>query len=201
MREIAHALHEALSFQMSRDASVEVRAMIVVRQREEAWSLVASAALAGLGTLISTYLALYQYGFVVNVWDPLFGDGSARVLHAGLLDPLSRALGVPLHDAAVGAVGYAIEGVLAWKLGRAKLTASRRLLPLYALLVVLLGLTSLLLVVLQATWIGAWCTLCLASALISAAVVLLSRQELHVTINTLSRSIDRRRKVHHAKAS
>ncbi len=145
----------------------------------------ASAVLACFGGLISTYLATYQYGGLSHVWEPLFGDGSERILNSGLLEPLSRALVIPLRDAALGAIGYGIEAVLALaglRRGSLRLDWSDKA---YVALVALMGTGSLALVLLQATVFHAWCTLCLTSAAISEAIVVLSVRELAVATTVL----------------
>jgi uncharacterized membrane protein len=142
-----------------------------------------AGALAVLGAGISTYLALFQYGKITHVWDPFFGAGSALVLHSGILDPLSRFLGFAVHDALLGVAGYVLEAILAFAgLRRVRRTALN---IAYGAVVLLMGLTSLVLVVVQAAAFHAGCTLCLASAMISAAIVLLSRHELSDSANRL----------------
>jgi uncharacterized membrane protein len=115
------------------------------------------AALALLGCGLATYLALDQLG-VLRAWDPILGAGTQAVLHS----PLSRALPVP--DAAVGAVAYAVEAVtvVPW--------ANRwqhTLRVVYVVTGLALGAAAVILVLLQAFVIHAWCTLCLASAAVS----------------------------------
>ncbi len=65
------------------------------------------ALLAGVGTIISAYLALFQWGLVDSIWDPVFGDGSERVLTSELAHRIDRAIRMP--DAALGAWAYLSE--------------------------------------------------------------------------------------------
>ncbi len=138
----------------------------------------ASAVLALAGCSVSIYLSVYQYGGLTQVWEPLFGNGSIIVLNSGILDWLSHALGFQVHDAAVGAAGYFIEAGLALTGKRNRPAFVTWLDVVYGGLVLLMGLTSLVLVVLQAAVFQSWCTLCLTSAVISEAIVLLSRHEI-----------------------
>ncbi|HZI72549.1 MAG TPA: vitamin K epoxide reductase family protein, partial [Gemmatimonadales bacterium] len=62
-------------------------------------------ALAVVGGVIATYLALYQTGVVNSVWDPFFGSGSQTILKSSV----SRIL--PIPDAALGALGYVLDAV------------------------------------------------------------------------------------------
>ena len=52
-------------------------------------------ALVGAGT--ASYLAAFQPGWIVSVWEPFFGDGSRQILTSNV----SRVL--PIPDAALGA--------------------------------------------------------------------------------------------------
>ena len=67
---------------------------------------IVAATFALAGCTLSLYLGLFQYGEIDRVWEPFFGDGSDTVLHSGLLDPLSRWLGFPIHDAILGSAAY-----------------------------------------------------------------------------------------------
>jgi hypothetical protein len=127
--------------------------------------------------IIAIYLAAYQYGFLATIWEPFFGNGSRLVLGSGLFDGLSRALDVPLHDAALGVVAYLVEACLAWAGTRRRAAGAWEELA-YGGVVTLMGVTSFVLVLLQATYFHSWCTLCLASAVISGAIVLVSRDDL-----------------------
>ncbi len=130
-----------------------------------------SATLALGGCIVSVYLAFYQFGDVSHVWEPFFGNGSAVILNAGLLDSLSRMLGFRVHDASVGAIGYGLEAGLAVATLGSRTTW---LSVAYCGLVLSMGLTSLMLIVLQAAVFHAWCTLCLISAAVSQAIVVSS---------------------------
>ncbi len=132
---------------------------------------IVAASLALVGCTLSLYLAIYQYGVIAHVWEPLFGNGSVGVLQSGLLDPLSRLLGFPIHDALLGAGAYGTEMVLAL------LPRTRPLAIAYCVVVLAMGLTGLALVILQGALLHAWCTLCLVSAAISEAIVILSTRE------------------------
>lgn len=122
-------------------------------------------ALALLGFLIALYLTLYQVKVLPDVWEPFFGDGSRKILNS----KISRILPVP--DAALGAMGYLADAVF----GVVGSTRRWRTMPwvvvVFGLAVGPLGLISILLVVLQPVMFDTWCTLCLASALISVVMI------------------------------
>jgi uncharacterized membrane protein len=137
------------------------------------WSLNPSAwsqrlpivALAVVGTAIATYLALYQWRVFATVWEPFFGDGSERILNSWV----SHVLPVP--DAALGALGYLADAVTGVIGGRARWRTMPWIVVLFGIAVGPLGAVSVLLVVLQPVLFDAWCTLCLASAVVSIAMI------------------------------
>ena len=123
------------------------------------------AVAAMVGFAIATYLALFQYGVVDTVWEPFFGNGSRTVLESGL----SRVL--PVSDAALGAASYLADAVAGVLLGVQRWRTAPWIVVLFAIAVGPLGLISILLVIAQPVLYGSFCTLCLASAVISLAMI------------------------------
>jgi uncharacterized membrane protein len=121
--------------------------------------------LALAGFAIATYLALYQYGVVETVWEPFFGDGSRVILSS----PLSRVL--PVSDATLGAAGYLADGVTGLIGGRDRWKTMPWIVVVFAVLVGPLGAVSIGLVIAQPLVYDTWCTLCLASAVISVLMI------------------------------
>ena len=128
---------------------------------ERIWLI--GVALLGLG--IATYLALYQLGLIDEVWEPWFGMGSQEVLHS----PLSRVL--PIPDAALGAMAYAVDAIAGAIGGTQRWRTMPWMVVLFGLAVGPLGLVSVFLVIAQPVLLDAWCTLCLASAVISVVMI------------------------------
>jgi hypothetical protein len=122
-------------------------------------------ALATVGFAIAGYLTAFQVGLVEAVWEPFFGDGSRRVLESGI----SRALPVP--DAALGAFGYLLDAVTGLVGGRDRWRSMPWIVVLFGVAVGPLGAVSILLVILQPVALDAWCTLCLASAVVSVLMI------------------------------
>lgn len=130
-----------------------------------AWSrrpLLMALALAGL--CVSVYLALFQIEVLRGVWDPFFR--SEEVL---------TYLGIP--DAALGALAYATELVLLSIGGRERWrTMPWTVISLGA--VILSGaVVSVLLILMQAFLVDAWCAFCLVSAAVSLAIFALGYDE------------------------
>jgi uncharacterized membrane protein len=121
--------------------------------------------LALIGFIIANYLALYQLRVFTNVWEPFFGDGSRTILNSSV----SRIL--PIPDAALGAFGYLLDAITGIIGGRARWRKMPWIVVIFGLAVGPLGIISVLLVILQPVLFDAWCTLCLASALISVLMI------------------------------
>ncbi|MGE0407443.1 MAG: vitamin K epoxide reductase family protein [Candidatus Korobacteraceae bacterium] len=140
--------------------------------------------LAVIGFVIAAYLALYQWRIVTRVWEPFFGDGSERILNSGISHVL------PIPDAALGALGYLADAVTGLIGGRARWRTMPWMVIVFGLAVGPLGFVSVLLVVLQPTVLGAWCTLCLASAVISVLMIGPAMDELLASLQHLRRVRD-----------
>ncbi len=141
--------------------------------------------LGGVAFLIASYMALYQWRLIGEVWDPFFGDGSRRVLDSGVSETIRQYIRVP--DAALGAFGYLSEVVLGLAGSTRRWQYRPWMVLLFGIDVIPLGLVSVVLVVLQGTAVGAWCTLCLATAVISLALVFLAYDEVWASITYLGR--------------
>jgi len=121
-------------------------------------------ALALTGLCLSVYLTLFQIDVLSDVWDPFFR--SERVL---------QYLGIP--DAALGALAYGTEIVLSLIGGRQKWRTMPWTVLAFGIVILSGALVSVLLILMQASLVGAWCTLCLASAVISFAIFALGYGE------------------------
>lgn len=137
------------------------------------------AAVLGFG--IAAYLALFQLQVVADVWEPFFGSGSRRILTSGA----SRVL--PIPDAALGAAGYLADAVSGAIGGRDRWRRMPWMVVLFGVAVGPLGGVSILLVVLQPVVYDAWCTLCLASAVVSVAMIGPAMDEVLASLQHLAR--------------
>lgn len=140
--------------------------------------------LALAGFTIASYLALYQWRLIDGVWEPFFGGGSRTVLNS----PVSRVL--PIPDAALGAIGYMLDAVTGVIGGRDRWKRMPWIVIVFALAIGPLGATSILLVILQPVRYEAWCTLCLASAVISIVMIGPAMDELLASLQFIKREKD-----------
>jgi hypothetical protein len=121
-------------------------------------------ALALVGFFISRYLAAHQLGYIQHAWDPFFGNGTDKVTGS----VVSRSF--PISDAGFGSVAYVMEVLTGFMGDRARWRTAPFIAVMFAILVIPLGVTSIILVIMQPVVVGAWCGLCL----ISAAALLMS---------------------------
>jgi uncharacterized membrane protein len=146
-----------------------------------AWSQrVPIAVLAGIAAVIASYMALFQWGLIGAVWDPLFGKGSETVLTSTAAKTMDRWLHVP--DAAFGAWGYLSEAILGLVGSTRRWQYRPWMVLLFGLDVIPLGAVSAMLVLVQGFVIGAWCTLCLITAAISISLIFLAYDEVWASL-------------------
>jgi uncharacterized membrane protein len=124
---------------------------------------VVSIALVAL--VAASHLALYQLGVVSQPWEPFFGGGSKVILDSWI----SRLL--PISDATLGALSYLVDAVTGVIGGRQRWRTMPWMVVLFGVFVGPLGAVSVLLVILQPVLFGAWCTLCLLTALLSILMI------------------------------
>jgi vitamin K epoxide reductase family protein len=145
--------------------------------------------LAMMGFLIATYLALYQWRIVSWVWDPFFPDGSVKILNSRISHLL------PIPDAALGAFSYLVDAAAGAIGGRARWRTMPWIVIVFGLAVGPLGVVSVMLVVLQPVLFDAWCTLCLASAVVSLMMIGPTMDEFLASLQHLRRARDMDRSV------
>lgn len=148
--------------------------------------------LALVGFAIATYLALYQWRVIPSVWEPFFGDGSRVILNSGVSHLL------PIPDAALGAFGYLVDAVTGVIGGRERWRTMPWMVVIFGIAVGPLGAVSVLLVILQPVLYDAWCTLCLASAVVSLVMIGPAMDEFLASLQYLRRVHDRGGSLWHA---
>jgi hypothetical protein len=148
--------------------------------------------LALFGYAFAQYLALFQWEWIDTIWEPFFGDGSKRILKESWV---SQLFAPPFTDAFLGALGYladALAGVIG---GRARWRTMPWIVVFFGILVGPLGVISVMLVVFQPVLFDAWCTVCLASALVSVLMVGPAMDEFLASLQHLKRERRRGRSV------
>jgi hypothetical protein len=155
------------------------------RRNPSSWSQRAPiAVLAVVATGIATYLALYQWGLVERAWDPFFGGETEDVLTSDVSRRMHGWMHVP--DAALGAIAYLGDALFGMAGSTRRWQFHPWLVVLFGIDVIPLGAVSAILVVLQGSVVGSWCTLCLATAAISLVLVALAWDEVWISLRYLA---------------
>ncbi len=136
-------------------------------------------ALALASFVLSRYMAAFQLGHISWVWDPVFGDGTVRVLTS----TVSKSF--PVSDAGLGSFIYVVELLSGFMGDSRRWRTMPWMVALFGLLVVPLGIVSVVLIMLQPVAVGAWCTICLLTALFMLIMIALSLDEVIAMIQFL----------------
>ncbi len=137
---------------------------------------------AFLGWIFSRYLAAFQLGYIDQIWEPFFGDGTVSVLTSAV----SKSF--PISDAGLGATAYTIELLMALMGGVTRWRTMPWMVTFFFILVVPLGVTSIVLVILQPVAVGSWCTICLLTALIMLIMIPYTVDEVVAMVQFMKRS-------------
>lgn len=131
--------------------------------------------LAMVAFVIAAYMALYQWRLINDVWDPVFGEQSKQVLDSAVSERMRRWFGIP--DAALGAIAYLGDAIFGLAGSTRRWQYRPWMVLLFGLDVIPLGIVSAVLVLMQGAVVGAWCFLCLVTAVISLVLVYLAYDE------------------------
>jgi hypothetical protein len=118
-----------------------------------------------VGWMASRYLGAFQLGYIDTAWDPFFGDSTEQVLNS----KLSHAW--PISDAALGSLAYTFEFLMGFMGSPSRWRTMPWMVFFFGILVVPLGLVSIFLVISQPLSVGAWCTMCLVTAIIMLPMI------------------------------
>jgi hypothetical protein len=146
---------------------------------------IAISLLALAATAIAGYMAAYQWRLIDQAWDPVFGSQTAAVLDSDVSEEMRAWMRIP--DAALGAIGYFSEVVLALAGSTRRWHARPWMVVLFGIDVIPLGIVSVVLVILQGTVVGSWCFLCLVTAAISLVLVYFAYDEVWSSLVFLHR--------------
>ncbi len=136
--------------------------------------------LAMVGCLIAAYLSLYQWRLISDVWDPVFGNQTAKVLDSDVSQEMMRWMRIP--DASLGAYAYLGDAVFGLAGSTRRWQTRPWLVILFGIDVIPLGIVSVILVVLQGAVVGQWCFLCLVTAGISLTLIYWAYDEVYSSL-------------------
>lgn len=131
--------------------------------------------LAMIAFFMATYMGLYQWRLIDQAWDPIFGDQTQKVLDSDVSEKMRYWFLVP--DAIFGAVAYLGDAIFGLAGSTRRWQYRPWMVIVFGFDVIPLGIVSVVLVVLQGTVVGSWCTLCLLTALISLVLIYMAYDE------------------------
>lgn len=140
---------------------------------------------AAVGFLVAAYMGLYQLGLIRDVWDPVFGDQTLKVLDSDASHRMSRWMRV--GDSLFGSLAYLGDIVFAMAGSTRRWQYRPWLVVLFGIDVIPLGIVSVILVITQGFVVQAWCFLCLVSAAISLGLIFLAYDEVWSSLKFLRR--------------
>ncbi len=131
--------------------------------------------LAGIATVIAGYMAIYQWGLISTVWDPIFGRQTQEVLDSEVSKWMRRRMLIP--DAALGAIAYLGDAIFGLAGSTRRWQCRPWIVIIFGIDVIPVGIVSAILVVLQGTVVNSWCFPCLITAVISLTLVYFAYDE------------------------
>jgi uncharacterized membrane protein len=157
-----------------------------LRTNPSSWShRITVAVLAAVGAVLAASMSLYQLHLTASVWDPVFGEGTERVLTSELSETIYRIFHVP--DALLGALAYSAEILFALAGSRRRWQYQPWLVALFGLNVLGLACVGVALVAAQGLVVKSWCFLCLVTTSISLLLAALSAGEVSACLRYLGR--------------
>jgi len=127
--------------------------------------------MAFLAWMSARYMAAYQLGYITEIWDPIFANGTQKVVTS----PLSKSF--PISDAGMGALVYSLEVLMGFKGSVRRWYTMPWLVFLFGIMVVPAGFVSILLIMLQPLIVGYWCSWCLFTAICMLIMIALTLDE------------------------
>ncbi|MDY7105698.1 MAG: vitamin K epoxide reductase family protein [Actinomycetota bacterium] len=144
--------------------------------------------LAVIGVGVAGILAQYQQEMTDWVFEPFFGDGTRDIVRDSSFSQAFERF--PIGDAALGAIGYLIDAVTGVIGGTKRWRTMPWIVLVFGFFVGPFGVISVMLIVFQPVLYGAFCTLCLASAAISLAMIGPAVDEILASLQYLRREHD-----------
>ncbi len=129
--------------------------------------------------LCARYMAEEQLGYIHDVYDPIFGNGTMNVITSQISKDF------PVSDAGLGAFAYTIEVLMGCKGSARRWHTMPWMVIFFGILVVPVGLISIVLIMLQPLAVGSWCGWCLLTAAMMLLMVTLTIDEVFAVLQVL----------------
>lgn len=136
--------------------------------------------LATICWFLARYMASYQLHYIHYIWDPFFGLGTQKVITSMISQEF------PVPDAGLGALVYSLEAIMGAKGGVKRWHTMPWLVVIFGILVVPAGFVSILLIMMQPIAVGAWCGICLLTAVCMLIMLALAVDEVLAVLQFLN---------------
>lgn len=145
-----------------------------------AWSQRIPIVVLGIFAMfVALYLSAWQFEWVDSVWDPVFGDGTEKVLDS----ELSHLF--PIPDALLGALGYLIDWVFGIVGGTRRYKTMPWTVVVLGIGIIPFGMTSIFLGLAMPTIVGAGCFLCAVNAVIAVVMIPFAWDEIWLSLRAM----------------
>lgn len=142
-------------------------------------------ALAVVGGVAATWLALFQQGVIDSAWEPFFGEGTRRIVSESGFSRFFEEW--PIRDAGIGAIGYLVDAVTGMIGGTSRWRTMPWIVIIFGIFIGPFGAISVMLTIFQPVLYNAFCTLCLVSGVISLAMIGPALDEVLASLQHLKR--------------
>jgi hypothetical protein len=131
-----------------------------------------------IGWMVSRYMTAFQMGYIDEIWDPFFAEGSRLVLNSDISHSF------PVSDGGLGSLAYTFEFLVLWMGGTARWRTLPWVVIFFGILVIPLSLAHLALIIAQPVFVNEWCTWCLLTAVFALPMIALEIDEVAATIQS-----------------
>ncbi|MGH9153985.1 MAG: vitamin K epoxide reductase family protein [Acidimicrobiales bacterium] len=138
-------------------------------------------ALGWVGFFFARLMAAYQFGYIDNLWDPFFGNGTEEILDSDL------SMAWPVSDAGLGVFAYTIEALMGYMGGTDRWRTMPWMVTFFGFLVIPLSSVSIFLIIMQPVSVGTWSTYALITAAAMLVMIPLTLDEVAAMVQFVAR--------------
>jgi hypothetical protein len=138
-------------------------------------------ALGWVGFFFARLMAAYQFGYIDNLWDPFFGNGTEEILDSDI------SMAWPVSDAGLGVFAYTIEALMGYMGGTDRWRTMPWMVTFFGFLVIPLSSVSIFLIIMQPVSVGTWSTYALITAAAMLVMIPLTLDEVAAMIQFVAR--------------
>ncbi|MGH9243907.1 MAG: vitamin K epoxide reductase family protein [Acidimicrobiales bacterium] len=138
-------------------------------------------ALGWIAFFFARLMAAYQFGYIDDLWDPFFGNGTEEILDSDI------SLAWPISDAGLGVFAYTIEALMGYMGGTDRWRTMPWMVTFFGFLVIPLSSVSIFLIIMQPVSVGTWSTYALITAAAMLVMIPLTLDEVAAMVQFVAR--------------